>query len=425
MTLRRRLFGWLALVHLAFAAIAVAVVRHDRSWLIAVEVLLAVSLAATWRLMRLLRRPREIARTGAELLRERDFGSRFREVGEGEVDGLVRLFNTMSERLREERLKLEEQHLFLAKLVAASPAGILIFDYQGCLAVANPAAERLLGTPPSLTEVAALSVGESRLLTVGGNRRLKGSRAEFFDQGHRRSFVVVEELTGELRATERAAYERLIRLMSHEVNNSVGAVGSLLDSCRTYAGQLAAADRGDFESALGVAVSRLENLRDFMAGFAELVRLPPPEPAGFDVKRLVDDVMRVMGPELARRRIRWRWRPAEPPPSTVTADKNQLEQVLLNVVKNAAEAIGENGEVDLALGREEGGGRRPFLAVGDSGPGLAADVRDRLFTPFFSTKSNGRGLGLTLVSEILAQHGFAFSLENRPAGGAVFRVWLS
>jgi signal transduction histidine kinase len=269
------------------------------------------------------------------------------------------------------------------------------------------------------------------VLALRGSRRVKASRGEFFDQGFQRAFFVLEELTEELRATEKAAYERLIRLVAHEVNNSVGAVGSLLESCRSYAGQLRGDDRGDYETALAVAADRLRNLSRFVAGFAEVVRLPPPDRRPCDVRRLVEDLLVLLRPSLDEARVRCSLvGPAALPP--VVADKNQLEQVLVNVLKNAAEAAGAGGTIEVRLERGErrgngaggaaSGADVTVLSVRDSGPGIAPEVAARLFTPFYTTKPGGRGLGLTLVQEVLSQHGFAFRLENRAGGGAEFRI---
>jgi signal transduction histidine kinase len=203
-------------------------------------------------------------------------------------------------------------------------------------------------------------------------------------------------------------------MMSHEINNSVGAVGSLLDSFRGYAGDLGAEDREDYLQAITVAITRLENLRAFMNGFAEVVRLPPPDRRPADVKQLVDEILILLRPELDRRRIAVAWDRAEALPP-VELDRNQIEQVVVNVLKNAMESIGEDGRIALRLDRGS-------VAVRDSGPGIPEEVRALLFTPFFSTKRNGRGLGLTLVQEILSAHGFAFSLEAGEGGGAEFRV---
>jgi two-component system nitrogen regulation sensor histidine kinase NtrY len=266
--------------------------------------------------------------------------------------------------------------------------------------------------------LAAIPVGESEVLALQGGRRLKVTRAEFFDRGFPRSFLLLEELTEELRASEKAAYGKLIRMMSHEINNSVGAVGSLLDSFRGYADQLGAEDRDDFLNATTVAINRLENLRVFMNGFAEVVRLPPPDRRPTDLGRLIDELLLLLRPELDRRRIRVEWDRSDLLP-TIDLDRNQIEQVLVNILKNAAEAIGEDGAITVTLARRDG---RPTLTIRDTGPGIPEDVRALLFTPFFSTKRNGRGLGLTLVQEILTAHGFDFSLGTAEGGGA--ELWV-
>jgi signal transduction histidine kinase len=138
------------------------------------------------------------------------------------------------------------------------------------------------------------------------------------------------------------------------------------------------------------------------------------------VKRLIDEVLLLLRPELEHRRIACGWEMAETVPP-VLLDRNQIEQVLVNVLKNAMESIGEDGRIALRLEREEG---RTLLAVQDTGAGIPGEVQPLLFTPFFTTKRDGRGLGLTLVQEILAQHRFDFRLEGVPGGGAEFRVWM-
>lgn len=428
MSLRAKILLYLVLIHAILAAISFVVLRENRLWLLAVEGLFVLSIVLGGLLVRAFFVPLDLIRTGAELIGERDFTSQFREVGQPEMDALIRVYNQMIGRLREERLKLQEQHYLLDRLLAASPAGIVTLDFDGRMTSLNPVAGKLLGITPdeavgkSLAELApalaAIPVGGSEVLSLQGGRRLKASRAEFFDRGFPRSFLLLEELTEELRASEKAAYGKLIRMMSHEINNSVGAVGSLLDSFRGYAPDLGEEDRTDFLQAITVAVTRLENLRAFMNGFAEVVRLPPPDRRPTDVKQLVDEILILLRPELDRRRIAVRWKESEAIPP-IELDRNQIEQVLVNVLKNAQESIGEDGTITLRLGRVEGGSA---LSIEDSGPGIPEDVRALLFTPFFSTKRNGRGLGLTLVQEILSAHGFEFSLGAGEGGGAEFRV---
>jgi two-component system nitrogen regulation sensor histidine kinase NtrY len=427
MSLRAKIIVYLGLIHAVLAVISFVVLRENRLWLLAVEALFVLSIVFGVLLVRTFFVPLDLIRTGAELIGERDFTSQFREVGQPEMDALIRIYNQMIDRLREERLKLQEQHYFLEKVLAASPAGIVTLDFDGKVATLNPAAETLLqvtGEEARGKDLAALAApgsalaaipeGGSEVLALAGGRRLKATRAELFDRGFPRGFLLLEELTEELRASEKAAYGKLIRMMSHEINNSVGAVGSLLDSFRGYGGDLKGEDRDDYLQGIAVAITRLENLRAFMNGFAEVVRLPPPDRRPTDLKRLVDEILILLRPELDRRRIQIEWGRAEPLPP-IDLDRNQIEQVLVNVLKNALESIGEDGKILLRL--EPGS-----LSIQDSGSGISEEVRALLFTPFFSTKRNGRGLGLTLVQEILSAHGFEFSLGPVEGGGAEFRM---
>jgi len=428
-SLRAKIVAYLVLIHLVLAAISFFVLRENRLLLLAVEALFALSITLGYLLVRSFFVPLDLIRTGAELISERDFTSQFREVGQPEMDALIAIYNRMIGRLREERLKAQEQHYFLDRILAASPAGILTLDFDGRISSMNPSARELLGLTEecvgwSLEEVseglASVPLGESRMLSHG-RRRLKVSRAELFDRGFPRHFLSIEELTEELRASEKAAYGKLIRMMSHEVNNSVGPVSSLLDSFRGYSDQLGEEDRQDFTNAVTVAIARLERLGAFVNGFAEVVRLPPPDRRPCDVRQLLDEILILLRPQLERRRIQAAWEKIEPTPP-VELDRNQLEQVLVNVLKNAMEAIGEDGQISLRLVHEAG---RPILRIADSGPGIPDDVQPLLFTPFFSTKRDGRGLGLTLIQEILTQHGFDFGLENRgkeEGGGA--ELWV-
>lgn len=429
-SLRAKIVAYLVLMHLVLAGISWFVVRERPILLLAVEALFAISITLGVMLVRSFFIPLELIRTGAELISERDFTSQFREVGQPEMDALIRIYNDMIGRLRDERLKLQEQHYFLDQVLNASPAGILTLDFDERIESINPSARDLLGlnveaqgkrftelAHPLAVDLSKIPVGESRVLSLGP-RRLKASRAELFDRGFSRSFLIIEELTEELRASEKAAYGKLIRLMSHEVNNSVGPVRSLLDSFQDYSDQLAEEDRQDFTHALEVAIARLQRLGAFVNGFAEIVRLPPPERRPCDVRQLLDEIVLLWRPELERRRIRCEWEAVEPVPP-VDLDRNQIEQVLVNVLKNGMEAIGEDGRITLRLTIE---GRSPVLRIADTGPGVPEEVRPLLFTPFFSTKRDGRGLGLTLTREILAAHGFDFGLENRAEGGA--ELWV-
>ena len=406
---------------------------EDRSWLFVIEGIFALSIVLSIRLVRAFFVPLELIGTGAELIAERDFTSHFQPVGQPEMDELIGVYNRMIDQLREERLKVREQHELLDRILEASPAGILIADVSGHIVELNPSAERLLGITredvlgrapaelrsPLTEALLELRIGESRVVALSGGRRVRVTRATFHDQGFERSFYLLEELTEELRRSEKAAYGKLIRMMSHEVNNSVGAVNSLLGSIGAGIESLPPEERGDFDRAIRIATGRLENLRAFVDGFANVVRLPRPVPRLCEVGPLLADVLDLFEPSLTERNIELvRTGALALPP--VALDQNQFEQVLVNILKNAAEAIEGPGTITV---RTDLLGDQGTISIEDSGPGIPDAVRDELFTPFFTTKKEGCGLGLTLVREVLDGHGFPFSLENGEQGG-LFRIEL-
>ena len=321
MTLRFKLLIYLVGIHLLFAGVAIYLLLQHRIWLLAVELVFVVSLTGGWMLTRSLFGTIELIQTGAQFMRDRDFSSRFREVGHPEMDQLIEIYNRMADHLREERTKLQEQNYFLDKILDASPSGILTLDFDSRIAMINPAAERLLQTgkeglmgkrlgdleSPFGCELAELQPGESKVLPLLGRRRVKCRKSQFLDRGFLRDFVLMEELTEELRQSEKAAYEKLIRLMSHEVNNSVASANSLLHSCLNYKDQLKVEDRKDYEAALAVVISRTEQLNAFMKSFADVVRLPKPRLQPCDVRELLESIALLMRAESSRRQIEWKW----------------------------------------------------------------------------------------------------------------------
>ncbi|MGE0640574.1 MAG: PAS domain-containing sensor histidine kinase [Thermoanaerobaculia bacterium] len=431
---QRRATLLVVVLHLPLAFLAWYAARDSRLGILAAEVAVAVSFTASWWLLRLGRVSRELAEGGRSLLAEGDFTTRFRLLGQRDVDELVLLFNSLSEELRRERLRLEERDLLLGKLIAASPAGVVLLDLDGNVDLLNPAAATLLGIPageavgrsarelpaPFGEAAATLPAGGARTLPFGASRRARISRAEFHDRGFERPFLLIEELTAELRSTERAAYERVIRLVSHEVNNSAGAIGSLLDSSREILGAGPGDPPAEVDEALDVAARRVRHLARFIDGFAEVVRLPAPQLAPLALEPLARDLVTLHRDEAARRSIDLRLR-VEPDAEAVPADRGQIEQSLLNLLRNAFEASPDGGAVEISVG---GDSRHAALSVRDSGPGISSDIADQLFTPFFSTKREGRGLGLTLVQEVARRHGGEVRLENDPRGGAIATLRL-
>ena len=249
----------------------------------------------------------------------------------------------------------------LQKIVDASPAGIVICDFDGKVEQMNPAAERLLGELRD--ELPALA--PRRVAADHASRRaaIEGRAAEFRDRGFAKSFYVIEEMTEELRLSEKAAYEKLIRMMSHEVNNSVGAVRSLLESSLRYAPQVGEADREDFTSALTIASARIDALNRFMAAFADVVRIPPPRRTPTSVDELVERVAALLRPELERTR--------HPRDARSRRPRRRTTSTCTRSSRSCSTSSATPSKPSAATARSRATFRDGVLTIADSGPGIA------------------------------------------------------
>jgi len=434
MTFRTRLLLFLLPLYAVLFALAAQVRTSSPALFIACELTIVASGVLTWQLYRAFVRPVRLIEAGTAALAAQDFNLKFKPVGQPELDRLVAVYNHMLDALRQERVSQHEQSVLLERLLAASPAGILILDFEGQVTSANAAAGWALGQPaasllgqpvaalpaPWGPVLATVAAGQPQPVRLPSGQTYRAAAAHFLDRGFQRRFVVLEELTEELRQQEKQAYEQLIRLMSHEVNNSIGAVNSLLGSFQHYAPQLAPDDRADYTEGLAVSIARNTQLADFIGRYARLVRLPPPTLLPTDVHALLRDLGRLLAPQSAAQGVAWHWQLAHEGPLVVPADAQQLAQALLNVAKNALEAIGPGGGNVWVRTTA-----RPLsLSLTNDGAPLSPEVSQRLFTPFFSTKPGGQGIGLVLVRDILLGHGFAFRLETEADGRTTFAVAL-
>jgi two-component system nitrogen regulation sensor histidine kinase NtrY len=428
---RARLVTYFVVVHLAMAGLGAWLAwTSSPYWILAVEVAIGVSLVVGVDLVRRAISYRALGADARRLVHDEAFTSRFLPVGEPDLDELIALYNRMVDRLREERVRLAEQHQFFAQVLAASPSGIVVLGFDGEITALNQSASRAMTVPPERAlgrkpavlgtplgaSLASLRPGESRVVGVDGAARFRLQCGGFLDRGFARQFYVIEELTGELRQAERAAYEKLIRVMSHEVNNTVASSTSLLQTSLGFAQALPPEDRQDYEHALGIVIARTTQLNDFMKGFADVYRLPAPVRQPCELVGILERIVRLLAARPDAAGVAWRWE-LEAPAIRVSADPAQLEQALLNVIKNAMEATGGAGTILIRATANPA-----TLAVEDSGPGLTEEAQANLFTPFFSTKPHGQGIGLTLVSEILAGHGFDYALGRTERGTTAFTI---
>ncbi|WP_201977549.1 sensor histidine kinase [Hymenobacter rubidus] len=430
MSLRLQYLLFVALIHAVLIGLAWQLRTTNLPLFFGSEVLLIASVTLAVRLYRGFVRPFELIAAGTAAIQAKDFSMKFVPVGQREMDQLITVYNDMIDALRQERVSQHEKSFLLERLIQASPAGILILDFDGRIESANAAAERILAQPADSflgqlpaelpgawgPALASLVEGQPQALRLSGLATYRAHATHFLDRGFSRRFILLEELTQELMQQEKQAYGQLIRMMSHEINNSIGAINSILHSFGHYAPQLAPDDQPDFTQALEVSIARNTQLANFIANFAHLVRLPPPAPQPTDLHALLRGICRLLQPQSEERGIKWHLEFSQSS-LLLPLDAQQLEQTLLNVAKNALEAIGRDGNIWVRTTAQP-----PTLIIENDGAALTPEVSQRLFTPFFSTKRDGQGIGLTLVRDVLLAHGFRFQLATNPAGLTAFEV---
>ncbi len=361
-------------------------------------------------------------------LREGDFSLRARGADPDDALGLALLeVNELRDTLREERLGAVEATALLGRVMAEIDVVIVAFDDRGALRLANRGAEALLGAPSArligrtATELGlatALQGEPLRVMDLGfGGRvaRWEVRRSTFRQGGRPHQLVMLTDLSRTLREEERQAWQRLVRVLSHEINNSLAPIKSIAGSLRTLLERNGDAHghEDDLRKELGVTGNRSEALGRFMAAYARLAKLPRPRFAPVDVGAWV---RRVAALETRR--------PVEVRPGTdvtIQADQDQLDQLLINLVSNAVDAAAETGG-GVRVGWGDAGARIE-VRVEDEGAGL--HETPNLFVPFFTTKAGGTGIGLVLSRQIAEAHGGTVVLENRKdTRGCVARVTL-
>jgi len=350
------------------------------------EGFVVVLLVYLWYFYRKTIRPYDTLIGGIELIRELDLTTRLAPSGQHETDIIVRTFNDLLNRLRSEHLRLEEQYTFLNLLVEASPMGVIQCDLNGTITSMNPAAREMLS--PSIEKaIHELPLGETTTVRMSGEPQLfRISHLSFPDRGFQHPFFLIESLTSEIRRAEKAAYERVIRMIAHEVNNSVaGIIGSLT----------------------GNEAERLKALSAFVTRFAEVVKIPQPQLQLCDLSEEVEACRPFLENMCTSAHVQIEFFLTDEA-IPVYLDTVLFQQVLINIVKNAVESInGTQGRITVATTLSK-------LVITDNGPGIPADVASHLFTPFYSTKPQGQGLGLLLIRDILTSHHCTFSLLTDP-----------
>jgi nitrogen fixation/metabolism regulation signal transduction histidine kinase len=362
-------------------------------------------------------------------LTEGDFGVRLASPPDDEVARLIARFNALAEKLRSERSGVYQKQMLLEAVLAASTSIAVITNEVGRIVYANPAAEQffaagkriegeplqaLLALAPKDVQDAA-SAERDTLFTCDrpGHDEPETfhlSKHPFELSTQRHTLFLLRPLTKELARKEVETWKKAIRVLSHEVGNSLAPVTSLVHSARLIAANPAGHEKR-LAAALDTIEERATHLRTFLDGYASFARLPLPAPRAVPWKDLLAGVEGLYAFKVD----------GALPAAPLWADAAQLQQVLINLLKNAAES-GSPPEAITLSARAAAGGVE--LVVADRGKGMAPDVLRSALLPFFSTKKTGSGLGLALCREIVEAHGGRLSLHPRDGGGLSVRCWL-
>lgn len=415
-----------ALPGIALAAVFVAGGGSRTEWLVLGATVLGAAAAAHY----VKTSTSHVLHTVANLvsaIHDGDFAVRGKSQREHEdVAFAFTAINALADVLREQRLSALEATALLGKVIEAIDTAIFAFDDASRLCLVNPAGERLLGAHAERIRgrtaeelgLAAWQGGDSPRkvsLDLPGAKGAWELRHGVFRQGGRlHTLVVLADVSRLVRGEERQAWKDIIRVLSHEIHNSLAPIASISQALHAALGKSGPLATDDMESGLSVITRRAESLRRFMDNYGRLARLPPPTLGTIEV----DPWLR----RVARLEDRVSISLQGPANAALEADEGLLEQALINLVRNAADAsAGDGTSVDILWSVDER--CQLTIRIVDGGPGIAEGAN--LFVPFFSTKPEGSGIGLVLSREIVEAHGGRLTLENRAGGrGSVATVVL-
>jgi two-component system nitrogen regulation sensor histidine kinase NtrY len=352
--------------------------------------------------------------------------------GQSSSGQLLQAFERARQHLQEERRTQRQSADYLQTLLDTVPAALMVVATDGAVRMVNRAAHRLLGEPaPRLEQLATLGPGAAHLLRVlmpgaqqivrlPDGRQLLASASQFtVPEGAAQRLLCLQRLAGDLDAVEHKAWDDMARVLAHEIMNSLTPIASLSESLDAL---LRAGGRNDEVAAALEAIRRRSlGLMRFVERYRKVAELPEPVLQPLSLKSALQGVERLLAPALEQGHVGYA-STVLPPDLIVQGDADLLEQALINLLRNAAEAVrGQPGaRIEVVCGLETG---LCFIDVADNGPGLSAAAREQIFVPFFTTKAGGSGIGLSLARRIALYHGGQVSVRSTPQG-SVFRLSL-
>jgi len=365
---------------------------------------------------------------GLLAFRDGDFSMRLTAPGDDEVSAIKRLYNDIADVLRAQRTDVYQKELLLDTILQRTPMAVVLLDTAGRVAYSNASARELLASGARLNgrpfsaiveQLAgpireALAAGRDAIVTVptaAQEETFHVTQRTFRVNTLEHRLVLVERLTSELRRQEVAVWKKAIRVINHELNNTIAPISSLFHSAKIA--QANPERRHRLEEIYETIEERLAFLRTFLESYAQFARLPPPRREWTRWEDILADVHAL-----------YAFRAEGNGVEEVFADRAQLQQVLINLVKNAHEAGGDPQSIAVTIQRVADG---TVVRVRDRGRGMSEEVMRQALVPFYTTKPAGSGLGLALCNEIVEAHGGRMRLESdgeSDGEGTIVTVWL-
>ena len=421
MSLKYKYAIFIILLHAILVGLTYHVLKDTIWYFIGSEILILFSLYCSYLLYIAFIKPVQLLQSGTNAIIDRDFSIKYVKTGSSDIDQLITVYNKMIQELREERILMTEQSYFINDLIRLTPMGVIIHDFDGKISNINPAARKLLSIDDDVSknlsdypseiipEIQKCQIGGSILISKNGIAKYKCQAEEVMHQGFKRKIILINDLSKELLQSEKKAYGQIIRMMAHEVNNSMGAINSIIDSVVEYG--FADNEDEELKDSLIMAKNRNLSLGMFMAKYASILRLPKTDLKKMDLALFLKNLGKLFTPQAKENQIKITLDiPNEE--IFIFGDKILLEQAISNIIKNAIESIGDLGEIKISCKA------KPLsLTIADNGQGISPDIANKLFTPFFSTKTTGQGVGLMIIREVFQEHNTEFSLSTDPITG--------
>jgi two-component system, NtrC family, nitrogen regulation sensor histidine kinase NtrY len=426
--------GWVSLWLGGIAVSAMGVTYAARAWIdspwiAAVAAGLVLTPLVAWCGTIVTRRWSRMARAlgdGILSIKDRDFSTSVTRASNDELGELVDTFNSLGDKLRVERQTLYQRELMLDTVIQTTPLALVLTNDTNAVLYSNTNARQLFGggrklegerfdryldaAPAALQE--AVERGGDTLFTLelaGEPQVYHVSQRRFLLNALPHRLLLLKQLTREINSQEVATWKKVIRVIAHELNNSLAPISSL-----AHSGKLIARAPPDAEQLIRVFATiedRARHLAGFIEGYAQFAKLPKPRLAPVPWEMLVERLRVVVGFRLRN----------ELPRRAAIFDTAQIEQALINLLKNARESGSDADSIELAISQAASGFA---IEVRDRGPGFSAGALENALVPFYSTKETGTGLGLTLCREIVEAHGGRLRIANREDGGAQVTLWL-